>query len=124
MRAVDADHPVFAGHFPGNPLLPGAYLLALVVADAAAWLDRNLPGRRPTGVRAAKFTRAVRPGEPFECTFAHAPGSGALRFVVRAADGQAHASGTLELAAAAPAAVLLPREQAPTGAPIEPEAAP
>lgn len=55
-----ADHPTAAGHFPGNPVIPGAVLLdAALTAIAAA--EGRRPG--PFGLRSAKFLRPVRPGD-------------------------------------------------------------
>jgi acyl-CoA synthetase (AMP-forming)/AMP-acid ligase II len=59
---IAADHPAFAGHFPGQPLLPGAALLALVL-DALPQrpaLHARL-GRTPR-IDNAKFLAPVRPG--------------------------------------------------------------
>ena len=55
-----ADHPTAAGHFPGNPIIPGAILLdtALTAITAAEGLT---PG--PCRLRSAKFLHPVRPGE-------------------------------------------------------------
>lgn len=55
-----ADHPAFAGHFPGNPVLPGVALLDAALAELA--LD---PGFELIDCRlaAAKFHAFVRPGE-------------------------------------------------------------
>jgi 3-hydroxyacyl-[acyl-carrier-protein] dehydratase len=53
------DHPTAAGHFPGNPIIPGALLLDEVVQTIAA-------GEGRTGmpvVRSAKFLHPVRPGD-------------------------------------------------------------
>ena len=61
-HAVPADHPAFAGHFPGQPLLPGALILAEVmeaVQRVPALVARL--GAHPTLV-AAKFLAPVRPG--------------------------------------------------------------
>ena len=60
--SIAADHPAFAGHFPGQPLLPGAALLAEVLE---ALLDEPLLAARVgTAPRlgAAKFLAPVRPG--------------------------------------------------------------
>lgn len=57
---IAADHPAFAGHFPGNPIIPGAWLLAEAVRLAAAAEGRD--GAMVT-VKSAKFFRPVRPGD-------------------------------------------------------------
>ena len=60
---IDAALPAFDGHYPGAPVLPGAYLLALVI-DAVArhpLLARRV-GSAPL-LRQVKFLAAVPPGQ-------------------------------------------------------------
>jgi 3-hydroxymyristoyl/3-hydroxydecanoyl-(acyl carrier protein) dehydratase len=56
---VPDNHPALAGHFPGNPILPGAILLQEV---AAAIVERH-PGLVCRELASAKFLHPVRPGD-------------------------------------------------------------
>jgi hypothetical protein len=64
---VAPDHPAFAGHFPGQPLLPGVCLLGLVLDACLA--DADLAPRLYAGAGAplrlanVKFLAPVRPGD-------------------------------------------------------------
>ena len=64
---IAPDHPACAGHFPGNPIVPGAWLLAAVVHEIAAVAGRDLA--TPV-VKSAKFFRPVRPGDSVEIEYA------------------------------------------------------
>jgi len=59
---IAADHPAFAGHFPGHPVLPGVALLSLVMqalGERPALAVRV--GSKPR-IDNAKFLQAVGPG--------------------------------------------------------------
>lgn len=57
---VPHDHPAFAGHFPGRPMVPGVVLLDRAIHQAGVDLGRSMAGVRVT---AAKFFSPVGPGE-------------------------------------------------------------
>ena len=54
------DHPALPGHFPGNPIIPGALLLSEAAQAIAAELAA---APELLQVQAAKFLRPVRPGD-------------------------------------------------------------
>jgi 3-hydroxyacyl-[acyl-carrier-protein] dehydratase len=89
---VGAEHAVFAGHFPGNPMVPGVLLLARVARAAAAAF-----GARIAGVPSVKFLAPLRPGERFEVEL-EASEHAAVRFRVLRS-GTLIASGMLRLSA-------------------------
>ncbi|MBP2302028.1 hypothetical protein [Azospirillum picis] len=55
-----ADHPTAVGHFPGNPIIPGAVLLDTALTAIATATGR---GRDACRLRSAKFLRPIRPGD-------------------------------------------------------------
>jgi 3-hydroxymyristoyl/3-hydroxydecanoyl-(acyl carrier protein) dehydratase len=67
---LPAEHPVFAGHFPAHPIVPGALLLDEVVRQAG----RHSGSTRWT-VRSAKFVHPATPGMALEMVLA-ATGAG------------------------------------------------
>jgi 3-hydroxyacyl-[acyl-carrier-protein] dehydratase len=73
---VPVDHPATRGHFPGNPMVPGAALLsAALQAIEEATNVPLLPGH----IRSAKFFRPVRPGDTVIVEYSQ-PGAEGCRF--------------------------------------------
>jgi len=79
---VDPAGEVFAGHYPGFPILPGVLLVDAVGRAAARWaaehrheLDRPL---RLAEVRSARFLAPVFPGDELttDCTVSRVGGGG------------------------------------------------
>ncbi len=73
-----ADHPTAAGHFPGNPIIPGALMLDLVVAAIAGERDGEA-----MLIKAVKFLQAVPPGERIDLRWQNLPGG--IKFECRLA---------------------------------------
>ena len=79
---VPADHPAFAGHFPGRPIVPGVVLLDHVIRLAEA-RQGSLVGAWQ--VNQAKFLSPVGPGETLSFELVADERKG-WRFSVRAAE--------------------------------------
>lgn len=65
---IAADHPVGAGHFPGNPIIPGALLLAEVLRAISNDLGESY---KSCNIKSAKFQHPVRPGDKVEIMYAY-----------------------------------------------------
>jgi len=73
---VPAEHPVFAGHFPGTPIVPGVMLLDTVLHHIAEVTGINL---QACDISTVKFLSPAGPGEVL--TIQHTlAASGAIQF--------------------------------------------
>ncbi len=70
------DHPAAQGHFPGNPIIPGAVLLSETLRAIEASLDISLS---PGQLGSAKFLYPTRPGDRVRIEFSGSK-SGAIKF--------------------------------------------
>ena len=61
-RSINPDHPALAGHFPGNPIVPGVVILNELVQATELWLQWS---GEPVSVASIKFMRLLRPSESF-----------------------------------------------------------
>lgn len=70
------DHPASQGHFPGDPIIPGAVLLNEALQAIGAGLDPGAPLFR---IRSAKFLYPARPGDRMLIEFSRTA-AGEIRF--------------------------------------------
>ncbi len=63
-------HPAAEGHFPGNPIIPGAVLLAEALRAIEAGAES---GRFPLIVKSAKFFGPTRPGDRVHIEYSRSP---------------------------------------------------
>ena len=92
---VPADHPAFAGHFPGHPIVPGVVLL-----DRAVQMAQQLRGGPLSGwqVTQVKFLSPCGPDD--ELVFVLREGTrGGLAFSVHCGDREVASGGLVPPAA-------------------------
>lgn len=71
-RHADPADPVYQGHFPGNPILPGVLVCESIFQSGAILIARVLEGAMEnavpvlTRISNAKFKHPVRPGETID----------------------------------------------------------
>jgi 3-hydroxymyristoyl/3-hydroxydecanoyl-(acyl carrier protein) dehydratase len=77
---IPVDAPYFAGHFPGDPLVPGVVILERVIeeisrrAGAPQWAER---------LEAVKFLAPLRPGDELSIDLESAADATTVRFECR-----------------------------------------
>ena len=87
---IAPDHAALAGHFPGQPIVPGVVLLDHAISAIGSALNRSLDACR---LSSAKFPSPAEAGTPLDLVF-ETTASGAIRFTVSAGQ-RAVASGVL-----------------------------
>ena len=89
-RVIPANHPALAGHFSGNPIVPGVVILDEILQATADWR----PDRRLLSAPSVKFLALLRPEQGFTIRLADT-GSGRVRFECLREDGQHVVQGLL-----------------------------
>ncbi|MBO6298499.1 MAG: 3-hydroxyacyl-ACP dehydratase FabZ [Lachnospiraceae bacterium] len=103
-KCVSFNEPYFAGHFPGNPVMPGVLLIeAMAQTGAVAML--GLPAWKGktayfAGIDKARFKRKVVPGDVvlFEVTIIKQKGSIGVAEAVATVDGEVAAKAEISFA--------------------------
>ncbi len=89
---VPGEHPSLAGHFPGNPIVPAAVILARVL-DA---VKTRFPEVRLVGFPAVKFISPLRPDIEFVVSLSQVADK-RFQFECAAPDGTLFAKGQLDI---------------------------
>jgi 3-hydroxyacyl-[acyl-carrier-protein] dehydratase len=69
-KRIDPQAPFFAGHFPGDPILPGVFLVEAAAQTAGVMMDARGTARgsekRLASINQFKFRKPVKPGAVIE----------------------------------------------------------
>ncbi len=68
LKNVSANEPFFAGHFPGDPVMPGVLVVEAMAQAGGFMLLRNIEDRERklfmfSGIDSCRFRRPVVPGD-------------------------------------------------------------
>ncbi len=77
-KVFPAEEPFFAGHFPGEPLVPGVILVEALAQTAGLAAGQAGRGFRLTAIKGVKFPGAVYPGEVIDLEVKKIGGMGGL----------------------------------------------
>ena len=90
-RDLQPDHPASQGHFPGDPIIPGAVLLSETLRAIEARLGASFA---PFRIASAKFLHPTRPGNRLVIEFSRAA-PGEIQFTSRV-DGRPVLTGRIQ----------------------------
>lgn len=85
VKAVSGGEPYFAGHFPGNPVMPGVLIIESFAQVASCMFSKFLPDETEgklfflTSVDKARFRKPVRPGDMLYLKIVKKGGKGTLQ---------------------------------------------
>ena len=111
VKFIDPANPIFAGHFPGQPILPGVLLIEAVAQTAGVMLGSAVPqaGDKPDGgvallgaVNRFKFLKPVIPGQELRIETKKMTEIGRMAYIGGTVwvDGEMVASGELSVVSA------------------------
>jgi 3-hydroxyacyl-[acyl-carrier-protein] dehydratase len=111
VKVVDAANPIFAGHFPGKPILPGIFLIEAVAQTAGVMLGSATPQVAATSgggvallaaVNRFKFLKPVTPGQKLRVETKKLTEAGPMAYIGGTVwvDGEMVANGELSVVSA------------------------
>jgi len=107
VMSIDPEDPIFAGHFPGRPILPGVLMIeavgqAAAVMMAAATAQGAIGNALLAAVNRFKFFTPVTPGQNVRVQTTKLTAAGSMSYIegIVFADGVMVASGELSVVCA------------------------
>ena len=73
---MNAEHPVYAGHFPGTPITPGVLTMQMIRECTSLITNRNL---HFTSIKNCRLAAMVRPGDKLRLKMAISDDNGSMK---------------------------------------------